>query len=142
MVFNDTFNNISVISRRSVLLVEVNNCVLCKSKNTHVNYSNFQHLQEVGGSKTSLILKDDKKTTPKKKVKKKVKKASPRVSDEFMDAAFAADLSTIQEDIVTPDDKKDEDAIPHPYSTESVVLKSQPLENLFIETNCKLQFSL
>ena len=56
-----------------------------------------------------------------------------------MDAAFAADLSTIQEDIVTPDDKKDEeDAIPHPYSTESVVLKSQPLEKLFIETNCKL----
>ena len=104
-----------------------------------INYSNFQHLQEVAGSKTSLISKDDKKTTPKKKVKKKVKKASPRVGDEFIDATFAADLSTIQEDIVTPDDKKDEeDAIPHPYSTESVVLKSQPLEKLFIETNCKL----
>ncbi|CAG2216350.1 transmembrane protein 237-like [Mytilus edulis] len=91
--------------------------------------------EEVGGSKTSLISKDDKKTTPKKKVKKKVKKASPRVGDEFMDAAFAADLSTIQEDIVTPDGKKDEDVIPHPYSTESIVLKSQPLDNLFIETN-------
>lgn len=70
-------------------------------------------------------------------MKKKVKKASPRVGDEFMDAAFAADLSTIQEDIVTPDGKKDEDVIPHPYSTESIVLKSQPLDNLFIETNCK-----
>lgn len=92
--------------------------------------------EEVAGSKTSLISKDDKKTTPKKKVKKKVKKASPRVGDEFMDAAFVADLTTIQEDIVTPDaNKDDEDVIRHPYSTESAVLKSQPLDKLFIETN-------
>lgn len=55
-----------------------------------------------------------------------------------MDAAFAADLSTIQEDIISPDKKKDDDeGIHHPYSTESNVLKSQPLNNLFIETNCK-----
>ena len=55
-----------------------------------------------------------------------------------MDAAFAADLSTIQEDIISPDKRKDDDdVIHHPYSTESNVLKSQPLNNLFIETNCK-----
>ncbi|KAJ8317777.1 hypothetical protein KUTeg_004671 [Tegillarca granosa] len=89
--------------------------------------------EDVTGSKTSLI-----KGTPKKKVKKKVKKTAtttPRGDDEFMDATLAADLTAIQDDIVAPEEKKDKEDFHQPYSTGSAILKSQPLEKLFVETD-------
>ncbi|XP_033751259.1 transmembrane protein 237-like [Pecten maximus] len=103
--------------------------------------------EDVAGSKTSLISKEQT-GTPKKKVKKKVKKTTPRKQeDEFLDSTMAADLTTIQEDIISPREKaadstqqgdEDEDYEEqgrHPYSTESNILKSQPLDKLFIETD-------
>ncbi|OWF51606.1 transmembrane protein 237-like [Mizuhopecten yessoensis] len=104
--------------------------------------------EDVAGSKTSLISKEQT-GTPKKKVKKKVKKTTPRKQeDEFLDSTLAADLTTIQEDIVSPREKaadtakqgdeeeeEEEEAERHPYSTESNILKSQPLDKLFIETD-------
>ncbi|XP_060072418.1 transmembrane protein 237-like [Ylistrum balloti] len=103
--------------------------------------------EDVAGSKTSLISKEQT-GTPKKKVKKKVKKTTPRKQeDEFLDATLAADLTTIQEDIVSPrekaadttqqgdDEEEEEEEERKPYSTESNILKSQPLDKLFIETD-------
>lgn len=82
---------------------------------------------------------------PKKKVKKKVKKTTPRKQeDSFLDATLAADLTCIEEDIVSPREKvpdetqqDEEEQERLPYSTESNILKSQPLNKLFIETDCK-----
>ena len=93
------------------------------------------------GSKASLISKEGKASTsgtPKKKGKKKKKAAgsttaTPRDDDDWL----TAELSTIQEDVVSPDKQKDEEVVLQPYSTESAVLKSQPLDKLFIETNRK-----
>ncbi|XP_069132588.1 transmembrane protein 237-like [Argopecten irradians] len=103
--------------------------------------------EDVVGSKTSLISKEQT-GTPKKKVKKKVKKTTPRKEeDEFLDATLAADLTTIQEDIISPrektedttrqgeDDEEEEEEERRPYSTEGNILKSQPLNKLFIETD-------
>ena len=107
-------------------------------------------MKDVTGSKKSLITKEG---TPKKKVKKKVKKsttstAETRDSDDLLDATFAGDLTAIQEDIVSPRERTDGDGqevegeeeegeTRKPYSTESAVLKSQPLQKIFIETDCK-----
>lgn len=90
----------------------------------------------MAGSKASLLSKGTKGQTPrKKKVKKKVKKTTAGASEEFFDSTLAADLTDIQEDIVTAEDKEEEDLPKLPYSTASAVLKSQPMEKLFIETS-------
>lgn len=97
-------------------------------------------IQDVTGSKASLISKDTKGSgTPRKKGKKKKKPASttatPREEDEWGDT-LAAELQTIHEDVVSPKSKKEQDEVRvHPYTTETAVLKSQPLEKLFIETD-------
>lgn len=96
--------------------------------------------EDVTGSKASLISKDTKGSgTPKKKVKKKKKPSSttatPREDDEWADT-LTAELQTIHEDVVSPSGKKGKDEVLlHPFSTEAAVLKSQPLEKLFIETD-------
>ncbi|XP_048727924.1 transmembrane protein 237-like [Ostrea edulis] len=96
--------------------------------------------EDVTGSKASLISKDTKGSgTPRKKGKKKKKPASttatPREEDEWGDT-LAAELQTIHEDVVSPKSKKEQDEVRvHPYTTETAVLKSQPLEKLFIETD-------
>ncbi|KAL3842870.1 hypothetical protein ACJMK2_020845 [Sinanodonta woodiana] len=92
------------------------------------------HGEDVAGSKASLLSKSTKGQTPrKKKVKKKVKKTT--AGEEFFDSTLAADLTDIQEDIITAEDKEEEDLPKIPYSTASAVLKSQPMEKLFIETS-------
>lgn len=102
--------------------------------------------KDVTGSKASLISKDTKGSgTPKKKVKKKKKPSSttatPREDDEWADT-LTAELQTIHEDVVSPSGKKGKDEVLlHPFSTEAAVLKSQPLEKLFIETDSKILFA-
>ena len=101
-----------------------------------------KYFKDVTGSKASLISKDTKGSgTPRKKVKKKKKPASttgtPREEDEWADT-LTAELQTIHEDVVSPSGKKGQDeGLSHPFSTEATVLKSQPLEKLFIETDSK-----
>ncbi|XP_062575436.1 transmembrane protein 237-like [Saccostrea cucullata] len=96
--------------------------------------------EDVTGSKASLISKETKGSgTPKKKVRKKKKPASttatPREDDEWGDT-LTAELQTIHEDVVSPKSKKEQDEVLlHPFATEAAVLKSQPLEKLFIETD-------
>ena len=93
-------------------------------------------LQDVSGSKASLIAKG---TPRKRKVKKKVKKTpEPGDTGEFFDNALAEDLSVIQDDIVTEDTKKkDKDYTSQQYSVASNVPRSQPTEKFYIETDSK-----
>lgn len=60
----------------------------------------------------------------------------------MFDSTLAADLSELQEDIVSHDTKRDdeeegEEYSKQPYHTTSVVLRSQPTEKFYIETDGK-----
>ncbi|KAI8783702.1 transmembrane protein 237-like [Biomphalaria glabrata] len=100
--------------------------------------------KEGQGSKTSLITRDD--DTPRKKQPRKKKKAkkSEAVADEFGDTPWAEDLRTMREDIISADsqvkeeqelgDTVEEKKQPISFITPQV-LRSQPLDKIFIETS-------
>ncbi|GFR70150.1 transmembrane protein 237-like [Elysia marginata] len=108
--------------------------------------------KDAQGSKTSLISKEG--GTPRKKVakkKKKVKKEAPE--DEFGDSPWAEDLKTLEEDIITGDgqdeaaeeeeETEEASATQKPEGTKKApltfltapILRSQPLDKIFIETS-------
>lgn len=94
------------------------------------------------GSKASLIKSGKDDTPRKKKVKKKVKKTAEKTGEDnsFFNGTLAAELNDLQDDIVSHDTKKEEEEeeeeySKHPYSTASVVLRSQPTEKFYIETD-------
>jgi hypothetical protein len=92
-------------------------------------------LQDVTGSKASLI----KDGTPRKKGKKKKgKKAGEGQgdADDFGDSFLASELQDIREDVVGMDTKEDvEKGKAMPYHTSGVILQSQPIDKIFFETN-------
>ncbi|KAH3890088.1 transmembrane protein 237-like [Dreissena polymorpha] len=96
--------------------------------------------EDVDGSKASLIKTPKDGTPRKKKVKKKVKKPTDTVEPEgAFDNTLVAELTDLQDDIVTHDSKKDDDddeeEYKKPYSTASHAMKSQPTEKFYIETD-------
>ena len=105
----------------------------------------FHLFKDVEGSKASLIKSSKEGTPRKKKAKKKVKKDPEKTGiDNFFDSTLSADLSELKDDIVSHDTKRDEEEeeeekeeFKHPYSTASVVLRSQPTEKFYIETDGK-----
>lgn len=63
----------------------------------------------------------------------------------MFDSTLAADLSELQEDIVSHDTKRDdeeegEEYSKQPYHTACVVLRSQPTEKFYIETDGKTRY--
>lgn len=108
-------------------------------------------LQEAQGSKTSLISKDE--GTPRKKAQRKKKKAKKVAADgdDFGDTPWAEDLRTMREDIIVTNGlKKDETGDLGTIGEEkkkqplqslltTPILRSQPLDKIFIETSSKLQ---
>ncbi|CAL1548357.1 unnamed protein product [Lymnaea stagnalis] len=100
------------------------------------------------GSKTSLISKDE--TTPRKKTarkKKKVKKVEEGV-DEFGDTPWADDLRTMRDDIIIGDGEKKTEELgevieekKQPLTTffTTPILRSQPVDKIFIETSSKFK---
>ena len=96
----------------------------------------------MSGSKASLI-KDG--VPKKKKVKKTVKKPVEKdatLKNEFFDSTLAADLTEIQDDIITEElhkdvkdvDEEEEEYKRPQYATASAALRSQPTEKFYIET--------
>lgn len=78
-------------------------------------------------------------------MKKKVKKPAEKTEDDLFASTLAAELTDIQDDIISHDAKKEVDEeeegySKHPYSTASAVLRSQPTEKFYIETDGKLKF--
>ena len=117
--------------------------------------------KDAQGSKTSLISKEG--GTPRKKVakkKKKVKKAAPE--DEYGESPWAEDLKTLQEDIISGDGQdeaevgeEEEEEMQNNVTQKSEgmkkapltfltapVLRSQPLDKIFIETSSELQLKI
>ncbi|XP_050410818.1 transmembrane protein 237 [Patella vulgata] len=90
--------------------------------------------ENVTGSQASLIGKEnvDKGETPKKKGKKKKTKKGIE-KEEFGDTLLAADLTYIADDVVAERQKEEDRSEPHFKS--SNILRSQPTEKLYIETN-------
>ena len=111
----------------------------------------YLSIQDAQGSKTSLISKEG--GTPRKKgakKKKKVKKENPE--DEYGESPWAEDLKTLEEDIISGDgqeaeaeeeEQEDKEATQRPEGTKkgplpfltAPVLRSQPLDKIFIETS-------
>lgn len=97
----------------------------------------FFLLQDVGGSKTSLI---KGKGTPRKKGKKKKAKKTTEGqgdTDDFGDSYLASELQDIREDVVGMDAKGEEgeEKGQLPFVTSAPILRSQPMDKIFIETN-------
>ncbi|XP_012943096.1 transmembrane protein 237 [Aplysia californica] len=118
------------------------------------NAESSQPTTDPQGSKTSLISKDGE--TPRKKAggkkKKKVKKASAEAVDEddYGESPWAEDLRTMHDDIITGSQDGEEDGEEgeaRGAGTKKVtnmfvaapILKSQPLEKIFIETSSKFK---
>ncbi|RUS70722.1 hypothetical protein EGW08_021513, partial [Elysia chlorotica] len=113
--------------------------------------------KDAQGSKTSLISKEG--GTPRKKVakkKKKVKKAAPE--DEYGESPWAEDLKTLEEDIISGDAQDEAEAGEEEEEMEksgtqksegikkgpltfltAPVLRSQPLDKIFIETSSRFK---
>ncbi|GFO01059.1 transmembrane protein 237-like [Plakobranchus ocellatus] len=113
--------------------------------------------KDAQGSKTSLLSKEG--GTPRKKGVKKKKKVKKHVEeDEYGDSPWAEDLKTLAEDIVSgdvhekdePDDEEEEEKEATQKPDESKkkapltfltapVLRSQPLDKIFIETSSRFK---
>lgn len=99
-------------------------------------------LQDVTGSKASLLSKESEPTTsPKTKKRRKVRKKTHQTEEqnEYMDPGLAADLNSIIDDVIKPDDTKEDKKEQLPQSTSVTQLRSQPLGKLFIETDSECQ---
>ncbi|KAL4225694.1 hypothetical protein ACF0H5_016383 [Mactra antiquata] len=100
--------------------------------------------EDVSGSKASLIKSPKEGTPRKKKAKKKVKKTPETAEgggeEETFGSTLLAELTDIQDDIITHDEDKDKDEEEdqyrkQPYSTTSIGIRSQPTEKFYIETD-------
>ncbi|XP_071100111.1 LOW QUALITY PROTEIN: transmembrane protein 237-like [Haliotis cracherodii] len=88
--------------------------------------------EDVTGSKASLITKESKEGTPRKKAKKKRVVKKKTEDNEYADSGLAADLTSIEEDIIKDDDQKED--IELPQTTNAGVLRSQPTQKIYVET--------
>ncbi|XP_046574711.1 LOW QUALITY PROTEIN: transmembrane protein 237-like [Haliotis rubra] len=88
--------------------------------------------EDVTGSKASLITKESKEGTPRKKGKKKKVVKKKTEEDEYADSGLAADLTSIEEDIIKDEDQKED--IELPQTTNVGVLRSQPTQKIYVET--------
>ena len=111
--------------------------------------------QDGQGSKTSLISKDGE--TPRKKAgakkKKKVKKTAVSEQDEYGDSPWAEDLRTMHDDIISGsvDAEAEEEGIDGDKTNSkkmtkmfvtAPILKSQPLDKIFVETSSEYHYLL